>query len=120
MKPVAGICVVWLMTGACQLSAGAQQPALLMQGDGAALDRLKVALAREMGRTAVDIGPSDPTRSSVISVLPLPAGPLNDRDLSLPTVFRLESDGRACALVREDTGRRIDLAGVTCRAASAQ
>lgn len=108
-----------LLAGACQSGAGAAQPALLMQGDGGALDRLRAALAREMGR-AVDLGPSDPTRSSVISVLPVPAGPQNDRNMALPTVFRLESDGRTCALVREETGARIVLDGVTCRAAPGQ
>jgi len=109
-----------LLAGACQTGAGAQTPALLMQGDDAALERLEAVLAKELGRTAIDLGPSDPTRSPVISVLPVPAGPLNDRDMALPTVFRLESDGRTCALVREATGARIVLDGVTCRAAAVQ
>lgn len=116
MRLAAGVCAV-LLAGACQSMGRAPQPALLMQGDVAALDQLKAALAREMGRSPVDLGPSDPTRSSTISVLPLPAGPLNDRDLSLPTVFRLESDGRTCALVREGATTRIALDGVTCRMA---
>ena len=114
------MCAIALLVGACQSGAGAQQPALLMQGDAPAMDQLRAALAREMGRTAVDLGPSDPTRNSVISVLPVPAGPLNDRDMALPTVFRLESDGRTCAVVRESTGARIPLDGVKCRTASAQ
>ena len=108
------LCLITLLAGAC---AGAPQPALLMQGDAVAMDQLKAVLAREVGRAPVDLGPSDPTQSSVISVLPVPAGPLNDRDMALPTVFRLESDGRTCALVRESTGVRIALEGVTCKAA---
>lgn len=111
-------CLLGVMAGGCQMAPGVSQPALLMQGDGAGLERLKAALAKEMGRASVDIGPSDPTRSSTISVLPVPGGPLNDRDMALPTLFRLESDGRACALVREETGRRIALDGVACRAGS--
>lgn len=114
------LCAIVLLAGACQSGAGAQTPALLMQGDDAALERFKVVLAKEMGRAAIDLGPSDPTRSSVISVLPVPAGPLNDRDMALPTVFRLESDGRTCVLVREATGARIVLDGVACRAAAGQ
>lgn len=110
---------IMLLAGACQSAASAPQPALLMQGDGAAMDRLKDVLAKEMGRTQIDLGPSDPTRSPVISVLPVPAGPLNDRDMALPTVFRLESDGRTCTLVREETGARIVLQGVACRAGPA-
>lgn len=106
-----------LLAGACQLGAVAPQPALLMQGDGQAMSKLRAALAEEMGRAQVDIGPSDPTRSSVISVLPVPAGPLNDRDMAMPTLFRLEWDGRTCSLVRETTGARVVLEGVACRAA---
>lgn len=116
MKRVALACVALLAAGACQSVEGALRPALLAPGDGAAIGQLKAALTKEMGRT-VDLGPSDPTRSSTISVLPVPTGPLNDRDLSLPTTFRLVSDGRTCALVREDTGGRIALDGVTCRVA---
>lgn len=113
---LAWVCVIGLLAGACQSVAVTPQPALLMHGDMAGLDRLKAALAKEMGRSPVDLGPSDPTRSSVISVLPVPGGPLNDRDMALPALFRLESDGKVCALVREETGRRVVLDGVTCRA----
>lgn len=109
-----------LLAGACQSGAAAPQPALLMQGDEAALGRLKAVLAKEMGRAVVELGPSDPTRNSVISVLPVPGGPLNDRDMALPTLFRLVSDGRTCALLREDNGARIVLDGVSCRMASAR
>ena len=112
---LAGLCVVGLLAVACQSCGSVPQPALLMQGDNAAMGRLKAALETELGRRPVDLGPSDPTHSSVISVLPVPAGPLNDRDMAFPTTFRLESDGRTCALVREDTGRRVALDGVACR-----
>lgn len=112
---LAGLCMMGLLAAACQSGGGAPQPALLIQDDSAGMERLKAALETEMGRRPIDLGPSDPVRSSVISVLPVPAGPLNDRDLALPTTFRLESDGRTCALVREETGHRIALDGVTCR-----
>lgn len=114
------ICFVGLAAGACQSMTGAPQPALLMPGDTGAMERLTTALETEMARSPINLGPSDPTHSSMISVLPVPAGPLNDRDLSLPTVFRLQIDEQGCALMREDGGRRIGLAGVTCRAAPGQ
>ena len=120
MTLIGRLCAVGLLAGACQSGAGASQPALLMQGDRPAMDQLRAVLAKEMGRAAIDLGPSDPTRSSMISVLPVPAGPLNDRDMALPTVFRLESDGKACALVRQETGARIVLDGVKCRVAPEQ
>lgn len=117
MRFVGSVCAM-LIAGACQTVGAAPQPAQLMPGDAAAMDQLKAALAKEMGRSPVDIGPSDPTRSSTISVLPVPGGPLNDRDMALPTVFKLETDGQVCALVREGTAKRIALDGVTCRVAS--
>jgi hypothetical protein len=79
--------------------------------------RLKAALATAMGQAQVELGPGDPTHSSTLSVLPRPPGPPEDRSLALPTIFRLEMDGAACFVVREDSGARTALEGVTCRPA---
>lgn len=105
-----------LSLGACQ-SNSRPTPALLIQGDSVAMERLLSALATEMQRTSINLGPSDPTQNSVISVLPWPPGPLEDRSLALPTIFHLEWDGAACWLVRDETGSRRELEGVNCRAA---
>lgn len=91
-------------------------PATLMQGDTHALDVLRSVLAKEMGRTSIDLGPSDPTLSPVISVLPIPVGSLDDRSLAMPTIFRIEFDGQSCSLVREGIGARIALRGIKCQA----
>ena len=115
-----GLCAVGLMAGACQSGVAAPQPALLLQGDTGAMGQLTIALEKEMARSPINLGPSDPTHSPMISVLPVPAGPLNDRDMALPTVFRLQIDGQGCALMREGTHRRIGLAGVKCRAVPGQ
>lgn len=109
--------IVVLASGACQSSTRAAAPALLMPGDSVAMERLMSALATEMQRQRIDLGPSDPTRSPVISVLPLPPGPLEDRSLALPTLFHLEWDGKTCWLVRDETRARRELAGVNCHAA---
>jgi hypothetical protein len=108
--------------GCCQsTSAQAASPAVLAQADEATMARIKAALAKEMGRSPVELGPGDLTQSSTISVLPLPPGPLEDRSLARPTIFRLEIEGGACVLVREGeagvSGARIPLDGVECRAA---
>jgi hypothetical protein len=100
--------------GACQAMAA---PAVLTSGDAAAVDRLKAALGKAMGRTRIDLGPGDPTQTSMIAVLPLPLIPQDDRSLALPTVFRLEIESGACVLVREDTGARYPAEGVDCKAA---
>jgi hypothetical protein len=105
--------------GCCQsTTAQAASPAVLVRADDATMARIGAALAKEMGRSTIELGPGDPTQTSVISVLPLPPGPLEDRSLAKPTIFRLEIGSGSCVLVREDTGARIKLDGVECRAAA--
>lgn len=103
------------LAGACQ-SASAAVPAVLTHADPGSMDRLKATLAKTMGRSHVELGPGDPTQSPVVSVLPPRPGPLEDRSVAKPTIFRLEIEGETCVLVREDTGARIMLKGVDCRA----
>jgi hypothetical protein len=112
----AAIFVAAVFAGCCQSVPAA--PAVLTQADEAAMGRIKATLAKEMGRSDIQLGPGDPTQTSTLSVLPLPPGPLEDRSLAKPTIFRLEIEGKACVLVREDTGARIPLDGVDCRAAT--
>lgn len=116
-KAASAIVLSAALAGACQ-STAQPAPAVLTRADDATMARLKAALAREMGRSPIELGPGDPTQSPVISVLPLPPGPLEDRSLAKPTIFRLEIEGQTCVLVREDTGARIVAEGVTCKAAS--
>lgn len=105
--------VIVAMLGACQSMAA---PAVLASNDAASVDRLKAALGKAMGRTRIDLGPGDPAQTSTISVLPLPLAPPDDRSLAVPTIFRLEIQGGACVLVREDNGARYPAEGVDCRA----
>jgi hypothetical protein len=112
----AAILLAAVFAGCCQSVPAS--PAVLTQADEAAMGRIKAALAKEMGRSDIQLGPGDPTQTSVLSVLPLPPGPLEDRSLAKPTIFRLEIEGKTCVLVREDTGARIPLDGVDCRAAT--
>jgi hypothetical protein len=100
--------------GACQSMAA---PAVLTKADPPAMEALKATLAKAMGRSRIDLGPGDPTQTSVISVLPLPLAPQEDRSLAKPTIFHLEIEGANCVLVRQDTGARIPLDGVECKAA---
>jgi hypothetical protein len=102
----------------CACQSQPPPPAVLARADGEAMDRLKAALAGAMGRSPIELGPGDLTQSSVLSVLPLPPGPLEDRSLAKPTIFHLGIEEGHCVLVREDTGARIPLEGVVCRAAA--
>ena len=106
--------VATLMSGACQSMAA---PAVLTRADPPAMERLKATLAKAMGRASIELGPGDPTQTSVISVLPPPLTPQEDRSRARPTIFRLEIEGANCVLVREDNAERIRLDGVECRAA---
>ncbi len=51
---------VVVLAGACQSVSEVPRPALLMPGDDAGLERVKAALAREMGRARVELGASAP------------------------------------------------------------
>ena len=102
------------LAGACQ-STAQPAPAVLTQADDATLARLKAALAKAMGRSPIELGPGDPTQTPVISVLPLPLSPLEDRSLARPTIIRLEIEGQTCVLVREDNGARTVVEGVSCK-----
>lgn len=92
----------------------APRAAVIESGDREAEARLRRALEQELGRTPVDLGPSDPSRLSVITVLPVPPGPLEDRSLVLPSVFRLQIRGGICGLLREETGVFIPLSDLRC------
>jgi len=112
----AAILAALLASGGCRvLTAPAPVPAVVVQADAATMQRLKAALATAMGRAQVELGPGDLMKSSMISVLPRPLGPQEDRSLAMPTLFRLEVQGATCSLFREDTGARQALDGVACR-----
>jgi hypothetical protein len=102
---------------ACQSARQPAAPAVLTRADDATMDRLKTALAKAVGRPRIELGPGDPTQTSVLSVLPPRPGPLEDRSLAKSTIFRLEIAGKDCTAIREDTGARVPLADVECRAA---
>jgi hypothetical protein len=107
-----------LASGACQSTDQTDlKPAVVVKADAQTMDHLKAALAKAMGRAQVELGPGDPTKSSEISVLPRPLGPAEDRSLSKPTIFRLETDGSSCFVTRTDNGAREKVDGVECKAA---
>lgn len=92
--------------------------ALIVTGDQLAEGRLRAALEEELRRSPLDLGLSDPYRNPVITVLPVPPGPLEDRSLVLPGVFHLQIRGETCGVLREETGAFIPLPEVRCVAAS--
>lgn len=109
------LAIAALIAAACQI--GPPVPAVLTRADDATMTSLKSTLAQAMGRSSVELGPGDLTKSSTISVLPLPPGPAEDRSLATPTTFRLETVAGDCHVVREDTHQLYRLEGVACRKA---
>jgi len=66
----------------------------------------------------VELGASDPTSSSTISVLPksVTGSFGNDHaNFALPTQFDLMMDGESCYLVKRGSDTKILLEGVSCK-----
>jgi len=104
---------------ACQTTAQAQpSPAVLKSSDEASMKLLKSALAKAMGTSKVELGASDPTSSSTITVLPksVTGSFGNDHaNFALPTQFDLMMDGTSCYLVKRGSDTKIPLQGLNCR-----
>lgn len=90
-------------------------PAVLETADAETMASLTATLAAAMDRAQVELGPSDLTAESVITVLPPPLGPGEDRSLATPTYFDLMIIDGDCVAVRRETGDQYVLDGVSCR-----
>ena len=107
-----------LIGSACHTTAQAQPvPAVLETADNASMQALKATLAKAMNTSRVDLGASDPTQSSNITVLPKSVVGIRGGDYgnyALPTQFNLMMDGQNCYLVKRGTETKIMLDGVAC------
>ena len=99
---------------ACETHA-ALAPAVLETADDETIMALKAVLADAVGRATVELGAGDPTIDSVISVLPPPPGPGEDRSLATPTIFDLVLIDGACVVMERETGAQYPLEGIACR-----
>ena len=88
--------------------------ALLLSGDERSLAHLKDQLGDLVGRANIELGASDPTIRSSVSVLPPRPGSLETHNVSLPTVFDLILKNGDCFVVRQETGEETRLQDVTC------
>ncbi len=98
----------------CQ-THNAPEPAVLESVDDATMSALHAALADAMGRARVELGPGDLTTDSIITVLPPPLAPQEDRSLAKPTYFDLMKANGGCILANRETGAEYPLKGVSCR-----
>ncbi len=93
------------------------QPAVLVSGDAQSMVAITSTLSEAVGRATIELGPTDLTKASTVTVLPPPLGPLETRSLATPTAFDLMMTGESCVLVERETGVRHALEGVACRVA---
>ena len=112
--------IAFVSMGACQMVDGDvddhPQPAVLANGEPETIEALKTALASALGRSQIELGPSDPTTSSVIMVPPPPLHPTETHSIAMPIAFKLLLKDGACIAVNEKSGEEFALEGVTCRA----
>ena len=90
------------------------RPAVLKRADPASLASLRQAAAELLGRGVVDLGPEDPLRSPVISVLPPRPSAYQDRNPAMPVQLQIMLQGEQCVLRRPDTDTRVVLVDVAC------
>jgi hypothetical protein len=108
-----GSATMSLLNMGCATRVG-PHPARLSSTSPQVMARVKAVLATAMGTNRIELGPEDHSRSTSLTVLPPPLGPLETRSLAVPSVFDIVKEGASCALVARTTGRRFPLTGVAC------
>jgi hypothetical protein len=98
---------------ACQTLA-ASQAASVDLNNPATRSAVTAVLADAVGRARIQLGPTGGRKTSVITVLPPPPGPLETNSTAIPIRFDIEQRGEACFAVRQDTGQAYELTGVVC------
>ena len=108
---------ILVFAAACQ-TTGATEDAVLASSDSDTIAVLQSTLAAAMNVASVQLGPEDPTQTSMISVLPPRPGPQEDRSLAQPTQFRIILKNGRCHVMRVDTGAMYELVGIRCLSAN--
>ena len=106
--------IAMLTLTACQHASG-QMPAILTDDSPETMAALKAGLGEAMGRTYIEIGASDPTKQSTVSVLPLPLSATDDRSVERPTLFDLVLEDGICYAIKRETSEKTPLPNVPCR-----
>ena len=116
-RPLGNIAVIFCagLLAACQTVAAATTPAVLVNANNMTMTAVRAVLANAVNRATIELGPDDPTRSPVISVLPPRPGALETRSTATPIVFDLVMSDGACFAVRRASGEQFELKNVACR-----
>jgi hypothetical protein len=106
-----------LGSAACQTTAQIPvRAAVLLDDSQQAIVAIQSTLEPVLQQGRVNLGPSDLTRDSVITVLPPPPGPYEGNSPAMPRYFELVTDGKHCFLRERGERALHSLAGVNCRA----
>ncbi len=109
--------VLGLVTAAgCQHATEPAVPAVLSEASDTTLETLKAQLRTALGKDDYKLGADDLTASSTLSMMPPPLGPNETHSTVMPIRMELMLDGDTCYAVRSDTGEKIALEGIDCRA----
>ncbi|MEO0608278.1 MAG: hypothetical protein AAFY82_08595 [Pseudomonadota bacterium] len=103
-----------LALGACQHGPNPVD-AVIADDTPETMAALKAGLGQAMGRTYIELGATDPTQRPMVSVLPLPLSPADDRSLERPTLFDLVLEDGVCLAINRETAQETPLPGVPCR-----
>ena len=105
-----------LGSAACQTTAQIPvRAAVLLDDSQQAIVAIQSTLEPVLQQGRVNLGPSDLTRDSVITVLPPPPGPYEGNSPAMPRHFELVTDGKPCFLRERGERALHSLAGVNCR-----
>lgn len=110
---VFGVAAAFVLVS-CQTTA-AHQPAVLEHADNETMARLSTAAAKAMGKSRIEIGAADLTRSPEIPVLPPRLGPFEMQSPAIPTYFDLTIEDGKCWIVKRSSGEVFEAEGVSCK-----
>ena len=109
--------VLGLVTAAgCQHAREPAVPAVLSDTSETTVDALKTQLRTAIGKADYKLGPADLADTSTITMMPPPLGPNETHSTAMPIRLDLQLHGETCYAVRSDTGDKIELDGIACRA----
>lgn len=89
--------------------------ALFVDASPATLQTLDRVLFEATREGPAKRGPGDPTRDSVVTVLPPSPGPREGNSPAMPRYFDIVTDGSICYLRDRKNGETHALPGVACR-----
>ncbi|MEL6729189.1 MAG: hypothetical protein AAFP81_09115 [Pseudomonadota bacterium] len=100
----------------CQHATEPTVPAVLVDASDTTLETLKTQLRTALGKDDYKLGADDLTTESTITMMPPPLGPDETHSPVMPIRLELMLEGDSCYAVRSDTGEKIALDGISCRA----